>query len=144
MLHAQVPTPAPLPRPPMGAPAYPHHMPPPQAPYNPPPGFPFMGGMPPPGMPPPGMPPPRLMTPGGLPPPPGMPGGPPRPPMPGAPPMGPPPPGGPPGSLPPPPPGEPEAKRTRTDFVLQPEEEFLDAHPGQSKVPACLLGGHAN
>ena len=25
------------------------------------------------------------------------------------------------------------------DFVLQPEEEFLDAHPGQSKVRAALF-----
>eukprot|EP00884_Botryococcus_braunii_P002572 jgi/Botrbrau1/12315/Bobra.0205s0013.1 len=37
---------------------------------------------------------------------------------------------------PPPPPSEEEreAKRARTEFVLQPEDEFLAAHPGPSKV----------
>jgi hypothetical protein len=40
----------------------------------------------------------------------------------------------PPGDFPPPPPTEPDAKRARTDFVLQPEEEFLEAHQGPSKV----------
>lgn len=32
------------------------------------------------------------------------------------------------------PPGEHDAKRARMDFVLQAEEEFLEAHPGHSKV----------
>ncbi|KAK9807061.1 hypothetical protein WJX72_012308 [[Myrmecia] bisecta] len=35
---------------------------------------------------------------------------------------------------PPVPSSEPEPKRQRTEFVLQPEEEFLDQHPGPSKV----------
>ncbi len=36
---------------------------------------------------------------------------------------------------PPLPDGEPEAKRLRTDtFVLAPEEEFADAHPGTQTV----------
>eukprot|EP00887_Chlorella_sp_A99_P000243 scaffold13.g243.t1 len=40
-----------------------------------------------------------------------------------------------PGRPPPPAEGEPETKRPRTDtFVLEDEEQFLDAHPGQSKV----------
>jgi hypothetical protein len=34
----------------------------------------------------------------------------------------------------PPLPEEPEAKRQRTEFVLTPEEEYADAHPGQQKV----------
>ena len=28
----------------------------------------------------------------------------------------------------------PEAKRARVDFVLQDEQEFLEQHPGSSKV----------
>ena len=39
----------------------------------------------------------------------------------------------------PPPPGDHDAKRARTDFVLQAEDEFLDAHPGHSKVSQHLL-----
>ena len=39
----------------------------------------------------------------------------------------------------PPPPGDQDAKRARTDFVLQAEDEFLDAHPGHSKVGVFLL-----
>ena len=43
----------------------------------------------------------------------------------------------------PPPPSEQDAKRARTDFVLQAEDEFLEAHPGHSKVrarhPTCAL-----
>ena len=34
----------------------------------------------------------------------------------------------------PPPPSDQDAKRARTDFVLQAEDEFLEAHPGHSKV----------
>ncbi|BDA49786.1 Splicing factor 3A subunit 1 [Coccomyxa sp. Obi] len=110
--------------PPPAMPQYPHQLPQPTAAY------PY--GMPPGGFPPPqaGAFPPR--PPMMMPPPPGAP----RPPPPSGPPGGaaPPPLSG--AALPPPPPsgGEPEAKRARTDFVLQPEEEFLDAHPGQSKV----------
>ncbi len=29
---------------------------------------------------------------------------------------------------------EPDAKRQRTDFVLQPEDEFLERHPGPARV----------
>ena len=29
---------------------------------------------------------------------------------------------------------EPDAKRQRTDFVLQPEDEFLERHPGAARV----------
>ena len=108
--------------PPPGMPQYPHQLPQPTGAY--PYGFPPpQGGAFPPR-------PPMMM-----PPPPGAP----RPPPPSGPPGGgaPPPPSG--AALPPPPPsgGEPDAKRARTDFVLQPEEEFLDAHPGQSKVCGC-------
>lgn len=104
--------------PPPAMPQYPHQMPQPGA-YGyglPPPGaFPApLGAFPP--RPPMAFPPPGAPRP----PPPGQ-GGPPPPPSAGG--------------LPPPPSGpEPEAKRARTDFVLQLEEEFLDAHPGQSKV----------
>ncbi len=64
-----------------------------------------------------------------MPPPQGMP----RPPAGPAPPAAPAPPSG------PPPPGDHDAKRARTDFVLQAEDEFLDAHPGHSKVGVMLL-----
>ncbi len=43
----------------------------------------------------------------------------------------------------PPPPGDQDAKRARTDFVLQAEDEFLDAHPGHSKVGVFLLSASA-
>lgn len=101
-------------RPPPAMPQYPHQMPQPGA---------YAYGPPPPGLFPPR--PPMMMAPPGAPRPPppmGGPGG-----------GGPPPP--PSGGLPPPPSGpEPEAKRARVDFVLQPEEEFLEANPGPSKV----------
>ena len=64
-----------------------------------------------------------------MPPPQGMP----RPPAGPAPPAAPAPPSA------PPPPGDHDAKRARTDFVLQAEDEFLDAHPGHSKARAVLL-----
>ena len=31
----------------------------------------------------------------------------------------------------------PEAKRARTEFVLEDEVEFLQRHPGTSKVTPC-------
>ncbi len=40
-------------------------------------------------------------------------------------------------SLPPPPRpsgDEPDAKRQRTDFVLQGEDEFLERHPGAARI----------
>ncbi|KAK9825176.1 hypothetical protein WJX81_003205 [Elliptochloris bilobata] len=136
-----------LPPPPPRPAAPPPPLPPP--PMRPPMGMPPMGvppGMPPMGMRPPFLPPPPMAgmvggPPGGMPPgmPPGMPGMPPPPPGMG---MGapgglPPPPGAPPGG----PPGAPDEGdederrvRARTDFVLIPEGEYLDAHPGPSKV----------
>ncbi|CAL5220560.1 g2597 [Coccomyxa viridis] len=118
------PAPTPLPPPPQTMrpvapqPQYPHQMQPPAYP---------------PAYPQPMAPPPQPY--GNLPPPPRMPGGPmpppqgmPRPPAGPAPPAAPAPPSG------PPPPGDHDAKRARTDFVLQAEDEFLDAHPGHSKV----------
>lgn len=48
----------------------------------------------------------------------------------------------PPRGPPQPPDGEPDSKRLRTDtFVLQDEEEFLDAHPGQAKVSVRYWAG---
>ena len=112
----------------------------------PPPGMAFPM-RPPPGMPPPGMPPPGMGA--RFPPPndglPGPPGAMPGPPRPGGG-MAPPPPIAGSGStpplpgLPPPPPGggeEPEAKRARLEnFVLEPEDEFLERFPAASKVLA--------
>ena len=52
-------------------------------------------------------------------------------------PMGQPPLGAPPGAPQPPaggPDGPPDAKRARTEFVLEDEAEFLQRHPGASKV----------
>ncbi|KAK9852812.1 hypothetical protein WJX84_010265 [Apatococcus fuscideae] len=99
-------------------------LPPPQMP---PPPQQFMGAPPPVGRPPPQMPaPPQLPRPS-LPQPPQM-----RPPVP----MQPPIPGGAPlpPSAPPPMPDEPEAKRQRTEFVLQAEDLFLQDHPGPIMV----------
>ena len=36
-------------------------------------------------------------------------------------------------------PGPPDAKRARTEFVLEDEAEFLQRHPGTSKVRKLLL-----
>ena len=50
-------------------------------------------------------------------------------------------------------PGPPDAKRARTEFVLEDEAEFLQRHPGTSKAwtlllhcrlwPASIMQGHA-
>lgn len=107
----------PLPPPPM-MPPRPFGGPPPMRPPMPPMGMggPPMGAR--------GPPMPGMGPPGGLPGPPGMMGGP----------MG----GG---GRPAPAGGEegPDAKRPRLDFVLQPEEEFLEQVPGPSKVGGCVV-----